>query len=131
MPPQREMFSPFVDLSPGVAGPEACEGPSANLLDKKTITQKHLARNSLGIQQSSESKELGNVYLLPHLGRPADGLAEVKSDMAPLLRLPESGAFYPGIPRPPQDNSSTEGGGELYPFSLVCDTYICLIVLLY
>ena len=42
---------------------------------------------------------LGNVYWLPGLENPAIGLTETRSDMDPLLRLLESGAYNPGALR--------------------------------
>ena len=42
----------------------------------------------------------GNVYWLPGSGNPADGSTKTKSDMAPLPRPSESGAYTPGALRP-------------------------------
>ena len=67
---------------------EDCESLFTVLGNEKTIAEKYLARRLLGIQQA-----LDNVYLLPGPENAADGPNEVESDMAPLLRLLQSGSF--------------------------------------
>ena len=47
------------------------------------ITEKYLVRHFLGIQQFSGNGEPGSVFWLPGLANPADGMTQVKSDMAP------------------------------------------------
>ena len=49
------------------------------------------------IQQALELQELDNVYGIPELGHPADGLTKTASDMAPLLRRLEPWNFAPII----------------------------------
>ena len=60
------------------------------------VAEKYLVRLLLSTQQASEEGDLENAYLLPGTDNPADGLTKVRSDMAPLLRLPESGCLSPG-----------------------------------
>ena len=66
----RELYSPFVVISPGVVGMEGCESFSTRLEndrleDGKMIAERYLARYFLCIKQFSEGGELGNVYWLP------------------------------------------------------------------
>ena len=96
----REFYAPFLGLSRGTLGREDCEGLSTHLKNKKTIMEKFSVRHFLAIQQALEAQELGNVYWPSELGNPADGLTEIKSDVAPCLRLLESGARDSGILRP-------------------------------
>ena len=58
------------------------------------VSAKYLARRFLRVQQFLEEGCLGDEE------NPADGLAEVRSDLVPLLRLLESGRFFPGQLRP-------------------------------
>ena len=64
------------------------------------ITEKFLVRHFLSIQQALEEKELDNAYWAPGNKNPADGLTKLHSEILPLLRLLESGAYNPGILRP-------------------------------
>ena len=54
----------------------------------------------LGSRQASDAGEPGYVYWLPGPDTPADGLTEVKNEMAPLLRLLQLGPLFPGTLRP-------------------------------
>ena len=56
---------------------------------------------------------LDNVYRIPGLGNPADGLANTQNDIVPLLRLLESGVRNPGILRP---FKSIASNGKLFAF---------------
>ena len=62
---------------------------------KKMIAEKYLVRHFLSIPQPKEGCELDNANWLPAAGNPANGLTQVRSDMAPLLRLLESGHLRP------------------------------------
>ena len=61
--------------------------------------EKYLARQYVGIQQPLEEGELDNGHWPPGSENPADGLTEVRSDMAPLRRLLQSGHFNSGSSR--------------------------------
>ena len=82
-----------------MAGREGCESLFAQLKDNKIATEEFPVRHCLAIQRAAETQELGNVFWLPGLGNPADGLARTKSDMAPLLGLLEFGAYNRGTRR--------------------------------
>ena len=58
---------------------------------RQTIAEKYSARHFLRMQQSLEPAELGNAYWLPGLENPAECLAEVKGERAPILRLLKPG----------------------------------------
>ena len=62
--------------------------------------EKYLALRGLRTQQALEGGELDNAYWAPGTENQAAGLTKVRSDMAPLLRLFESGHFNPGSSRP-------------------------------
>ena len=64
------------------------------------MTEKYLVRHFLSIQQFIEDGELGNVYWLPGVENPADGLTTPKNEMGPILSLLETGCFQPGRLRP-------------------------------
>ena len=100
MSPLKDLFGPFDGLNLGAAGLEDCGGPLTCLKTKKMIAGKCLARRSLSTQQSLGEGELDNIYLVPGTGHPADGPSRVRSDMAALLRLLESGHVNPGSLRP-------------------------------
>ena len=72
------------------------------------ITEKFLARHFLSIQQALELKELDNAYWTPRKENPADGLTKLHSEISPLLRILESGAYNPGISRPLKGKAVTE-----------------------
>ena len=95
----RGFYGHFAGSNPGLIGLEDCESPFAHL-KSKTITEKFLVRHFLPIQQALEAKELNNVSWIPGKGNPADGLAKLRSEILPLLRLLESGAYNPGMLRP-------------------------------
>ena len=58
------------------------------------VAEKYVVRQSVCVQQSLES---GDLDKLSGLQDPEKGLTKVQSDMVPLPRLLESGAFRPGI----------------------------------
>ena len=64
------------------------------------VTEKYLARHVLSIQQLIDEGELGNVYWIPGVENPADGLTKLRSEMGPIATLLELGSFQPGILRP-------------------------------
>ena len=75
-----------------LAGLKDCETLFTHLQNKKLIAGKFPVRHFLATQQAIGLEELGNVYWLPGLGNPADGLTKIKSDLAPRLRLLGSGS---------------------------------------
>ena len=99
-------------LSPGMLGLEACERLSTRWKTKKKITEKHVGRHFLSIQQALGRGELGNMCWLPRLQNPAGGLTKVRSDTAPYPRLPESGRPSAGSLRPLGGIQSKETGGS-------------------
>lgn len=70
------------------------EGLSTQLKTRKLITKRYLAPI---IQRALEAGDLDNAHWLPGMGNPADGLTDVRSDMAPSSGLLESGRFDPGF----------------------------------
>ena len=82
------------------------------LKNEKMAAAKYLIRRILEIQQSLQSGNLDNVHWLPGLEVPADGTTGVKSDVIPLLRLLEPGAFHPAFLRPLKCVSPDERAGE-------------------
>ena len=104
----REFYGNFSGLRPGLVGLEDCESLFTHLKKSKMVTEKFLARHFLSIQQALEQKELDNVYWIPGKGNPADGLTKLRSEILPLLRLLESGAYNPGILRPLKGKRVTE-----------------------
>ena len=95
-----ELYAQYMDLSPAMVGLEDCERLLARLKNKKITPETFPVRHFLAIQQALEPQELDYVYGLPGCGSPADGLKKTRRDMAPLLRLLESGAGTPGALRP-------------------------------
>ena len=91
MPALNPGVNPEVNpgVDPGVVGLEGCESSFSFLKTWKTV---YLS----GAQLTSEDGDLGDAYRLPETENPADGLAKVRSDMVPLLRLLESGLFPRG-----------------------------------
>ena len=92
----RDLRAPSEGPNPGMAGSEDCESRFSHLKTKKMAAGKYLARRCLSTQQALEEGELGNAYSAPGTGNQAAGLTKVRSDMAPLLRLFESGHFNSG-----------------------------------
>ena len=72
------------------------------------ITGKYLARHFLSIQQFIGEGELENVYWIPGVENPADGLNSLRSEMGPIMTLLETGRFQPGILRPLKGLASSE-----------------------
>ena len=96
----REFYGRFLDIRPRMVGFEDCESLFTHRKNKEVITEKFPIRHFLAIRQALGLKELGNVYWLPGLGSPADGLTGKKRDLGPLLQLLESGLYNPGTLRP-------------------------------
>ena len=92
----RDFYEHFMDVSPGIVGPEDCRSCFTRCENATTVTEKVSARRLLAIQEALETQDLGNVNWLPGLGNPANGMAKTKSGMAPLLRLLRPGAYTPG-----------------------------------
>ena len=84
---------PFVDTSTSMLGVQDCRSLVAHLRNKKTVEEKYVARHFSGIQ-------LDYTYWLPGTQNAADCLADVKRDMAPLLRILQLGAFCPSALHP-------------------------------
>ena len=97
---RRGFFAHFAYLSSGMVGLEDCESLFTHLKKEEMITEKFLARHFLAIQQAIEIQELGNAYWIPGRENPADGSTQLRSAILPLLRLMESGTYYPGYLRP-------------------------------
>ena len=96
----REFYGNFADLYLGTVGLEDCESLFAHLKNKKAGAGKFSVRHFLAIQQAIELEKSGNVYWIPCLDNPSNGLTKMKSDPVPLLRLLESGPYNPGTLRP-------------------------------
>ena len=96
----RAFYGQFLALLLGRVGLEGRESLFTHLENKKIITEKFLGRHFSAIQQALEVQGLDNVHWIPGSGYPEDGLTKTKRDMAPLLRLLESGLHNPGISRP-------------------------------
>ena len=79
MSPLRDFYAPFERLGTGIMGMEDCEQRA-----QRVATGKHPVRRLLRIQQALEQAELDNVYWLPVVENPADGLPKVCSDVVPL-----------------------------------------------
>ena len=106
----RELYALSGDVSPGAIGAEDCESRFTHIRDNEAIAGEYPACRFLGIQQASGDNGLGNVYRLLVMARPEAGLAEVKSDMASLLRMLHSGTFRPGALRPKRGAPFEENG---------------------
>ena len=91
----REYYGQFTDVYPGMAGLEDRESLPAHNKRGKLLAENFLARHFLAIQQAIEIQELDNVYWIPGRENPAAGLTKLRSEMLPLLRLMESGSYYP------------------------------------
>ena len=91
----RVFYEPFEALSPGMVGLEDCKIQRTHLKPRRTITEKYLARHVLRNKQALEQGESDNICRLPGVGNPAGGLTKVRTDMAPLFHLPESGKSSP------------------------------------
>ena len=96
----KGVYGPFESMDPGVGGLEDSESLLTHLKKKKITTKKYLARHFLSIQQALGEGDLENAHWLPGTENPADSLTKVRRDMAPLLRLLGTGAFFPGHRRP-------------------------------
>ena len=95
-----DFFARFANLSPKTAGLEDCERLLTHLRNKKAIAEMYVARHLLGIRKDLDNGKPGNVSWSPAPELPADGLTRVGSAVAPFSRLPQSGPFRPGAPRP-------------------------------
>ena len=99
-PLSKDRYGPFGGMNPGVGALEDCGGLDAHFRTKKMIAEKYLVRHFLSIQHVLGEGDLEGAYWLPGAENLAGGLTKVRSDMDPLLRLLESGAFCPGRLRP-------------------------------
>ena len=70
--------------APGMAGKEECGSLFTHLRNRKLLTEKYLVRHFLSIQQLIEDGDLDNVYWLPGVENPADGLTKLKSETGPI-----------------------------------------------
>ena len=96
----KDFRGPSEGVNPDLSGLEGCEGLCTNLKTKKMIAEKLLVRRSMSIQQALGEGELENAYWFPGAENPAGGIAKVRGDVVPLLRLLESGCLSLGNPRP-------------------------------
>ena len=106
----RAFYGPFEVISTGMIGFGGSESLFAYLKTEESVAAKYLARHFLGIWQSLERDELGNVYWLPGTENPAGGLTGVRGDLVPPIHLPGSGNFSPGVLRSPRAVSPWGGG---------------------
>ena len=97
----RDFYEPLDNLAPGAAGLEGSESLLIHLRTKKISTGR--------IQQTLELGEWGNIFRLPGMENPADASTKIRSDMAPLLRILESGRVTPRNLRPLKCVHSKEG----------------------
>ena len=98
--PLRGIYSPFLGAPPVMVGMEERGSHFVRLRNETMVSEKYSMRRCLRFQQSLEDGDLDNVYWLPGLADPADGVAEDMSDMIPLPRLLGPGAFHSGMLRP-------------------------------
>ena len=61
----RELYGYFLNIYPGLVGPEDCESLFTHLKNRKAFADKSLARHFLAIQRAIELKELDKAYWLP------------------------------------------------------------------
>ena len=97
---RRDFLGTFEGLNPRMAGLEDGESLFTHLKTKTMRAEQYSARHFLSIQQALGEGESDNVYWAPGTENPAGGLTKVRSDMVPLLRLLQSGHFYPASLRP-------------------------------
>ena len=103
-------YGPSVGMNPGAARRKDCVSLFSYLKRKTMVAEKYPVRHFLGIQQALGDGELENAYWLPGPENPVDGLTKVRSNVNPLMRLPESGRFNPGRLRPPTGVAWREWG---------------------
>ena len=96
-------------------GLEYCESLFPNLKTKKMIAGKYLARHFLSIQRALGEGELDSAYWAPGGENPSDGVTKVRSGMAPLPTLLESGHLNPGSLRPLKGAAWKERAGRGNP----------------
>ena len=99
---------PFSGVSPGMASKEECDSLFSRLKNRELLTGKYLVHHFSSIQQLIEDGDLNNVYWLPAVANPADGLTKLKSEMGPIPPLLETGRFQPGLLRPLKGLVSSE-----------------------
>ena len=85
----KEVRCLFEGMNPGATGLGDCGSLLTHLKAKKMINEEYVARHFPSIQQALEGGDLENEYWQPGAESPADGQTEVRSDMAPFLRLLE------------------------------------------
>ena len=100
MPLSKDFCGPFWGMGPGLGALEDCGSLFSHFKTKKMIAEKFLVRHFLSIQRALGNGDAEGECWLPGTENPADGLTKVRSDMVPLLRLLESGAFCLGLLRP-------------------------------
>ena len=71
-----------------------------HLKNRKMVAGHDLVRHFLSIQQFIEEGDLDNIYWIPGVGNPADGITEITSEMGPISSLLDTGRFQPGLLRP-------------------------------
>ena len=96
----REFYAPFSGAPQGMEGKKECDSLFSHLKNRTLLTGKYLVRHFLSIQQLIEDGDLDNVYWLPGVENPADGLTKLKSEMGPIPPLLETGRIQPGLLRP-------------------------------
>ena len=94
--PNTGFCEPFGGLAPGMMGPEGCGSSSARVKTEGVIAEKYLARHFLSTQEALRQGGMATFVWLPGTEKPAGGWAQVRSDMAPFLRISVSGRPSPG-----------------------------------
>ena len=74
-------------------GFEDCESPFTSPRNKKSMTDKYVARHPLGVRQALGENELANVYWSPRTEGPAGSPAQVNSDAELLQPMLQSARF--------------------------------------
>ena len=103
-----------------MVGLKDCESVATRLKTKRMVAEKYMVRRFFSIQQALEGGELENAFWIPGTENSADGLAEVRSDMVPLLRLFEPGGFRPGQLRPLKGVAWKELGSHVTHSNSIC-----------
>ena len=95
-----EIYAPSADVPPGTVDLGYCESLFTHLPSRKTVAGKYSARDFPSIHEAAQPEAESNACRLPGTGNPTGGRTRQKCDMAPLLRLMKSGAFFSRTLRP-------------------------------
>ena len=89
----RGSYTPLVNLSPDMAGLKDCESLFTDPETKRMVAEKYSFRHFLPVHQALGRGGLDNVHWPRGPENPADAPTKVKSDLAPLSRLLQTGSF--------------------------------------